>query len=116
MLARPSPGAAVAIVALLSTCALPARADTVTIVSGRDATLYSENGTLANGAGDHYHCHILEHEDHEMMRQFETIESSVPTETPADGCGCGAGGGLDLAAVGGILLALLRPARLNSRT
>jgi spore coat protein A len=63
-----------------------------------------------------YHCHILEHEDHEMMRQFETIESSVPAETPADGCGCGAGGGLDLAAIGGILLALLRPARLNSRT
>ena len=22
-----------------------------------------------------YHCHILEHEDHEMMRQFETVES-----------------------------------------
>src|SRR5262249_8171416 len=22
-----------------------------------------------------YHCHILEHEDHEMMRQFETVSS-----------------------------------------
>jgi spore coat protein A len=61
-----------------------------------------------------YHCHMLEHEDHEMMRQFETIEPGAPTATPADGCGCGAGGGLDLAAVGGILLALLRPARLSS--
>ena len=23
-----------------------------------------------------YHCHILEHEDHEMMRQFQTVEPS----------------------------------------
>src|SRR4029434_1988638 len=23
-----------------------------------------------------YHCHILEHEDHEMMRQFRVIEDS----------------------------------------
>ena len=22
-----------------------------------------------------YHCHILEHEDHEMMRQFQVVES-----------------------------------------
>jgi spore coat protein A len=44
-----------------------------------------------------YHCHILEHEDHEMMRQFQTIScgnSDVePSEecddgnlTPGDGC------------------------------
>jgi hypothetical protein len=24
-----------------------------------------------------YHCHILEHEDHEMMRQFEVIDSTI---------------------------------------
>ncbi|MFQ5463025.1 MAG: multicopper oxidase family protein, partial [Phycisphaerae bacterium] len=24
-----------------------------------------------------YHCHILEHEDHEMMRQFETVECTT---------------------------------------
>ena len=44
-----------------------------------------------------YHCHILEHEDHEMMRQFQTIQCGnfalEPTEecddgntTPGDGC------------------------------
>jgi hypothetical protein len=36
-----------------------------------------------------YHCHILDHEDHEMMRQFQTIRcgDSVldPTETCDDG-------------------------------
>jgi spore coat protein A len=26
-----------------------------------------------------YHCHILEHEDHEMMRQFETVAPPIPT-------------------------------------
>jgi cysteine-rich repeat protein len=44
-----------------------------------------------------YHCHILEHEDHEMMRQFQTVRCGDaeldPSEdcddggkTPADGC------------------------------
>ncbi|MGD8376983.1 MAG: multicopper oxidase domain-containing protein, partial [Acidobacteriota bacterium] len=44
-----------------------------------------------------YHCHILEHEDHEMMRQFQTVRCGDaeldPTEAcddggkvPADGC------------------------------
>jgi spore coat protein A len=44
-----------------------------------------------------YHCHILEHEDHEMMRQFQTIscgnDDLEPTEEcddgntlPGDGC------------------------------
>jgi spore coat protein A len=44
-----------------------------------------------------YHCHILEHEDHEMMRQFQTIQCGnaalEPTEecddgntAPGDGC------------------------------
>ncbi len=44
-----------------------------------------------------YHCHILEHEDHEMMRQFRTIQCGnadlEPTEecddantAPGDGC------------------------------
>jgi len=37
-----------------------------------------------------YHCHILEHEDHEMMRQFQTVacgdaEIDVPAETCDDG-------------------------------
>ncbi len=25
-----------------------------------------------------YHCHVLEHEDHEMMRQFETLACALP--------------------------------------
>jgi cysteine-rich repeat protein len=44
-----------------------------------------------------YHCHILEHEDHEMMRQFQTVQCGngliEPGETcddsntaPGDGC------------------------------
>lgn len=52
-----------------------------------------------------YHCHILEHEDHEMMRQFEAIEDQDadgivdaldncptvpnPTQTDSDGDGTG---------------------------
>ncbi len=37
-----------------------------------------------------YHCHILEHEDHEMMRQFQTVscgdgEVDAPVETCDDG-------------------------------
>jgi cysteine-rich repeat protein len=37
-----------------------------------------------------YHCHILEHEDHEMMRQFQTVlcgdaEVDAPIETCDDG-------------------------------
>lgn len=37
-----------------------------------------------------YHCHILEHEDHEMMRQFQTVdcgdaEIDAPVETCDDG-------------------------------
>ena len=36
-----------------------------------------------------YHCHILEHEDHEMMRQFETVlcgdQEIDPTEVCDDG-------------------------------
>jgi spore coat protein A len=46
-----------------------------------------------------YHCHILEHEDHEMMRQFQTVECGngelEPTEecddgNTVDGDGCSA--------------------------
>jgi cysteine-rich repeat protein len=47
-----------------------------------------------------YHCHILEHEDHEMMRQFQTVQCGngdlEPTEecddgnsVPGDGCSDG---------------------------
>jgi hypothetical protein len=32
-----------------------------------------------------YHCHILEHEDHEMMRQFRV----VPEPSVALGCAAG---------------------------
>jgi spore coat protein A len=37
-----------------------------------------------------YHCHILEHEDHDMMRQFEVVEApgqDGTQEPPKDG-GC----------------------------
>jgi len=30
-----------------------------------------------------YHCHILEHEDNEMMRQFQVVAPNTSTETPA---------------------------------
>ncbi len=35
-----------------------------------------------------YHCHVLEHEDHEMMRQFETLPSGVFSDSfeTADSC------------------------------
>ncbi len=29
-----------------------------------------------------YHCHIIEHEDHEMMRQFEVVEPVTSAEEP----------------------------------
>ena len=31
-----------------------------------------------------YHCHILEHEDHEMMRQFRTVSGVALEATAAD--------------------------------
>jgi spore coat protein A len=54
-----------------------------------------------------YHCHILEHEDHEMMRQFETLPACTDAGCPdggegepdagppasSSGCSCEAGGG-----------------------
>jgi len=33
-----------------------------------------------------YHCHILEHEDHEMMRQFQTISCGDAELDPTEGC------------------------------
>jgi cysteine-rich repeat protein len=33
-----------------------------------------------------YHCHILEHEDHEMMRQFQTIQCGDAELDPTEGC------------------------------
>jgi len=33
-----------------------------------------------------YHCHILEHEDHEMMRQFETVLCGDAEIDPAEEC------------------------------
>jgi hypothetical protein len=32
-----------------------------------------------------YHCHILEHEDHEMMRQFEVVAPSCVGDINGDG-------------------------------
>jgi cysteine-rich repeat protein len=38
-----------------------------------------------------YHCHILEHEDHEMMRQFQTVScGDGELDAPAEGCDDGA--------------------------
>jgi hypothetical protein len=34
-----------------------------------------------------YHCHILEHEDHEMMRQFETVLCGDGEVDPGEECG-----------------------------
>jgi spore coat protein A len=34
-----------------------------------------------------YHCHILEHEEHEMMRQFQTVScGDAEVDLPAEGC------------------------------
>ena len=33
-----------------------------------------------------YHCHILEHEDHEMMRQFQTVLCGDAIPDPTEGC------------------------------
>ncbi len=33
-----------------------------------------------------YHCHILEHEDHEMMRQFQTVQCGDGQLDPTEGC------------------------------
>ena len=32
-----------------------------------------------------YHCHILEHEDHEMMRQFMVVAAARPADLNQDG-------------------------------
>jgi cysteine-rich repeat protein len=33
-----------------------------------------------------YHCHILEHEDHEMMRQFQTVQCGNNVKEPSEDC------------------------------
>jgi spore coat protein A len=33
-----------------------------------------------------YHCHILEHEDHEMMRQFQTVDCGDGVLDPTEDC------------------------------
>jgi len=41
-----------------------------------------------------YHCHILEHEDHEMMRQFQTVLcGDAEIDAPAEACDDGAANG-----------------------
>ena len=58
-----------------------------------------------------YHCHILEHEDHEMMRQFEAVPSvgepycyglgcPCANDHPQAGCVNGTGGGAVLFSTG----------------
>jgi spore coat protein A len=42
-----------------------------------------------------YHCHILEHEDSEMMRQFETVSCGDAAVDPTEECDDGAKAGLD---------------------
>ena len=36
-----------------------------------------------------YHCHILEHEDHEMMRQFQTVATTPACQDGLDNDGDG---------------------------
>jgi len=40
-----------------------------------------------------YHCHILEHEDHEMMRQFQTVSCGDGEIDPTEACDQGAANG-----------------------
>jgi spore coat protein A len=40
-----------------------------------------------------YHCHILDHEDHEMMRQFQTIKCGDADLDPTEACDDGAANG-----------------------
>ncbi|MBI1950151.1 MAG: multicopper oxidase domain-containing protein [Acidobacteria bacterium] len=40
-----------------------------------------------------YHCHILEHEDHEMMRQFQTIQCGDGEIDATEGCDDGIANG-----------------------
>jgi hypothetical protein len=40
-----------------------------------------------------YHCHILEHEDHEMMRQFQTVSCGDGEIDPTEACDNGAANG-----------------------
>lgn len=42
-----------------------------------------------------YHCHILEHEDHEMMRQFQTVQCGDNVLDPTEGCDDGTHAGGD---------------------
>jgi spore coat protein A len=42
-----------------------------------------------------YHCHILEHEDHEMMRQFQTVQCGDAVLDPGEQCDDGAKVSLD---------------------
>ncbi|HEU4401463.1 MAG TPA: multicopper oxidase domain-containing protein, partial [Candidatus Polarisedimenticolia bacterium] len=40
-----------------------------------------------------YHCHILEHEDHDMMRQFQTVACGDGVLDPTEACDAGAANG-----------------------
>jgi spore coat protein A len=40
-----------------------------------------------------YHCHILEHEEHEMMRQFQTISCGDGEIDPTEACDAGTANG-----------------------
>jgi cysteine-rich repeat protein len=43
-----------------------------------------------------YHCHIIEHEEHEMMRQFQTVLcGDAEVDLPAEGCDDGGRTSLD---------------------
>jgi FtsP/CotA-like multicopper oxidase with cupredoxin domain len=40
-----------------------------------------------------YHCHILEHEDHDMMRQFQTVACGDGVLDPTEACDAGTANG-----------------------
>jgi FtsP/CotA-like multicopper oxidase with cupredoxin domain len=40
-----------------------------------------------------YHCHILEHEEHDMMRQFQTVACGDGVLDPTEACDAGAANG-----------------------
>jgi cysteine-rich repeat protein len=42
-----------------------------------------------------YHCHIIEHEDHEMMRQFQSVLCGDAVLDPSETCDDGGTAGLD---------------------
>ena len=71
--------AAIAFVSLLSLCvAAPARANVVTLSPSLDNTLFSENGTLSNGAGDYVFAGTTDGGDRRRALMSFDIAAGVP--------------------------------------